>query len=442
MANLLEALQRAGVVGAGGAGFPTYEKLNARVGLLIANGAECEPLLNKDQVIMQHYADELLAGMQLAMQQIGASEGAIGVKEKHARSIEVLTPLLPANIRLVVMPNVYPAGDEVELVYGATGRQVPQGGLPKEVGVVVQNVETLVNVARASQQRPVTHTMVTVHGSVAKPYTDWLPIGCSVADAIGLAGGATIDDFVVIDGGPMMGGMVEDLATVITRLSSGLIVVPRDSHLAQRKMAPERTYRRIGKSACDQCSMCTELCPRYLLGFPIKPHLVMRSLLTSGEMSQTLSVNAQACCECNICSLWACPEELDPRNICVTTKRDLRASDALLTPQQLQNLTTEVHPMKAYRGVPTARLIRRLGLAHYDKIKAPFRDGQFNPAVVTIPLQQHIGAPARATVKVGARVKCGDEIGAVPQGALGVAIHASIDGTVSAVDSSITITAG
>lgn len=104
MANLLEALQRAGVVGAGGAGFPTYEKLNARVGLLIANGAECEPLLNKDQVIMQHYADELLAGMQLAMQQIGASEGAIGVKEKHARSIEVLTPLLPANIRLVVMP--------------------------------------------------------------------------------------------------------------------------------------------------------------------------------------------------------------------------------------------------------------------------------------------------------------------------------------------------
>jgi Na+-translocating ferredoxin:NAD+ oxidoreductase RnfC subunit len=184
------------------------------------------------------------------------------------------------------------------------------------------------------------------------------------------------------------------------------------------------------------------MCPRYLLGFPIKPHLVMRSLLTTGEMSETLTVNAQACCECNICSLWACPEDLDPRNICVTTKRDLRVRDAMLTPQQLQGLTTGVHPMKEYRGVPTARLIRRLGLANYDRTKAPFSDARFAPASVTIPLQQHIGAPAAAVVKVGDRVQCGDVIGAVPEGALGVAIHASIAGTVSAVDERITITAG
>jgi Na+-translocating ferredoxin:NAD+ oxidoreductase RnfC subunit len=442
MANLLEAVKQAGVVGAGGAGFPTYQKLDAKASVLIANGAECEPLLNKDQVVMQHYTDELLAGMQLAMTQVGATEGLLGLKEKHVHSIEVLTPKLPANIRLLKMPNVYPAGDEIELIYEATGQRVPQGGLPKEIGVVVQNVETLMNVYRASQGRPVTHTMITVHGSVAEPYTDWIPIGCTMAEALEMAGGATVDDYVVVDGGPMMGPMVEDMSTLLTRTSSGVIVIPRDSHLAKRKMTPERAYKRIGKSGCDQCSLCTEMCPRYLLGYPIKPHLVMRSLLTTGEMSDTLTVNAQACCECNICSLWSCPEQLDPSNICVSTKRDLRANDALLSPAQLQNLTTDVHPMRDYRGVPTARLIRRLGLNHYDKTKAPFVDRKYAPSKVTIPLQQHIGAPAVATVKPGAKVSCGDLIGKAPDGALGVSIHASINGTVSTVDSNVTILAG
>ncbi len=441
MTNLLDAVKQAGVVGAGGAGFPTYQKLDARADLLIANGAECEPLLNKDQVVMQEFADELLAGMQLAMTQIGASEGIIGLKQKHVHSIEVLQPKLPANIRLLQMPNVYPAGDEYELVYEATGRQIPSGGLPKEIGVVVQNVETLFNVQQASEGRAVTHTMISVHGSVAKPYTDWLPIGCTMADALALAGGATIDDFVVVDGGPMMGAMIEDMSTVITRTSSGLIVVPRESHLARRKMTPERAYKRHGKSACDQCSLCTEMCPRYLLGYPIKPHLVMRSLLTTGEMSETLTINAQACCECNVCSMWACPEELDPSAICVATKRDLRARDALLSPQQLQALTTPVHPMREYRGVPTARLTRRLGLGRYDKVKALYVKNDFVPREVCIPLQQHIGAPAVASVKPGDKVRAGDEIGAAAADALGVPVHASIDGTVRAVADTITIMA-
>ncbi len=441
MTNLLDAVKQAGVVGAGGAGFPTYQKLDARADLLIANGAECEPLLNKDQVVMQDFADELLAGMQLAMTQIGAAEGIIGLKQKHVHSIEVLQPKLPANIRLLQMPSVYPAGDEYELVYEATGRQIPSGGLPKEIGVVVQNVETLFNVQRASEGQAVTHTMISVHGSVAKPYTDWLPIGCTMADALALAGGTTIDDFVVVDGGPMMGAMIEDMSTVITRTSSGLIVVPRESRLARRKMTPERAYKRHGKSACDQCSLCTEMCPRYLLGYPIKPHLVMRSLLTTGEMSETLTINAQACCECNVCSMWACPEELDPSAICVATKRDLRARDALLSPQQLQALTTPVHPMREYRGVPTARLTRRLGLGRYDKVKALYVKNDFVPREVRIPLQQHIGAPAVASVKPGDKVRAGDEIGAAATDALGVPVHASIDGTVRTVADTITITA-
>ena len=113
----------------------------------------------------------------------------------------------------------------------------------------------------------------------------------------------------------------------------------------------------------------------------------------------------------------------------------------MLSPQELQNLTVDVHPMREHRGVPTSRLTRRLGFSAYDKIKAPFVDRHYAPSSVSIPLQQHIGAPAVASVKPGAKVSIGDEIGRAPDNALSVPVHASINGTVSTVDSTVTIIA-
>ncbi|CAA0125051.1 Electron transport complex subunit RsxC [BD1-7 clade bacterium] len=434
MSGLVQQVREAGIVGAGGAGFPTYMKIDVKVDVVIANGAECEPLLNKDQVIMQHHTDDFLDGLQLVMAQCGATKGVIGIKKKHQHSIDVLSGRLPANIELMLMENVYPAGDEYELVYEATGQRIPAGGLPKDIGVLVQNVETLYNVCRATKALPVTHSLISVHGEVVNPKTAWFPVGTTYRDAINSAGGLLCDDVVIIEGGPMMGSVTQDLDTPITRTGSGILAVKADSVLARRKSAPEKEYRRIGKSACDQCSLCTEMCPRYLLGYPIKPHLVMRSLLTSGETSETLSINAQACCECNICSLWACPEMLDPRNVCATTKRDLKANDNWMSAEQLQAKMVDVHPMREYRGVPTARLIRRLGLNGYDKIKAGFDDTQFHPQTVVIPLQQHIGAPANLSVAIGDVVEVGDVIATAPLDAMCVPMHASIRGTVTAAD--------
>ena len=275
----------------------------------------------KDKLLMEHNPTEILHGMQLVMQHVGAQRGIVAIKGKNRKAIENLTANLPADISIFEMEDVYPAGDEYEVVYHATGRRIPAGGLPLEVGIVVNNVETLYNIHYAAEGHPVTHSLLTVHGDVRKPLTAWFPIGTSYRDAIEAAGGATISDYVLIDGGPMMGKMVMDVETPVTRLTSGIIVISPEKRLAVRKLASSQEFTRIGKSACDQCSDCTEMCPRYLLGYPIKPHLVMRSLLTTGEMSESLTHWAQACCECNICSLWACPEELDPRNICVETKK-------------------------------------------------------------------------------------------------------------------------
>jgi Na+-translocating ferredoxin:NAD+ oxidoreductase RnfC subunit len=180
------------------------------------------------------------------------------------------------------------------------------------------------------------------------------------------------------------------------------------------------------------------MCPRYLLGYPIQPHLVMRSLLTTGPMSDTLTHWAQACCECNICSLWACPEELDPRNVCVVTKRDSKQQGKWLTAEQLQKLTKEVHPLKAYRSVPTSRLMRRLGL-HKFTAEAPLYTGAITPARVAISLQASVGVPPSPIVRVGSRVAEGDVLAAAPESALSVPAHASIAGEVIEVGQSIII---
>ena len=438
MNSFLEKVRNAGVVGAGGAGFPTYVKLDCQVEIVLANGAECEPLLNKDQVVMQKWASEMLGGMMLAMQHTGATQAIIGVKAKHQDTIEVLRDAIDKlsdseRFSILQMRDVYPAGDEVELIYEATGKLVPSGGLPKDIGVLVQNSESYVNIFRAATDLPVTHTMVTVHGEVRTPYTAWLPVGISVADVLEVAGGVTCGDYIIIDGGPMMGKVVESLDQPITRLSSGFIVVPRDSSLAVKKTRSEQDIRRIGKAACDQCSLCTSMCPRNLLGYPVQPHMVMRSLQTSGPNSETYALSAQVCSECNLCSMWSCPEGLDPRNMCVMTKRDLRESGNQMTVEQLREKTTDVHPMREYRGVPTKRLTQRLGLSGYAKTEAGFveTEGRFDRVV--IPLQQHIGAPASAVVGVGDSVSVGQVIAAAANDALSVNIHASIAGKVESV---------
>ena len=229
-----------------------------------------------------------------------------------------------AGFKILVYEDVYPAGDEYILVYEVTGRQIPPGGIPLQVGCVVDNVETIVNLAHAVDGRPVTQKYVTVCGAVREPLTTVVPVGTSIRDCLALAGGCTVDDPVVLTGGLMMGGVAKSLDDPIAKNMGGVIALPRDHYLIRRKTAAKETYTRIGHGQCDQCSLCTELCPRYILGYPIEPHRVMRTLLMSGPEKERGSLWAQYCCECNVCSFIACPEQLDPKNICVDAKAILR----------------------------------------------------------------------------------------------------------------------
>ena len=432
--QILQRIRAAGVVGAGGAGFPTYKKLDSQVEHIIANGAECEPLLAKDRETMRQEREALLNGLAVMQALTGAKHVTIAVKRKNKDVVDALNADIGRfGFKTFVYEDVYPAGDEYCLVYEITGRQIPPGGIPLAVGCVVDNVETIVNIAYAVAGRPVVDKFVTVTGAVKKPITTIVPVGMTIRECIELAGGMTISDPVVLTGGVMMGGVAKTLDDPIGKNVGGLIVLPSDHYLVRRKTASKQTYTRVGHGQCDQCSLCTELCPRYILGYPIQPHRVMRTLLMTGEAKQRGSLWAQYCCECNVCSLIACPEQLDPKNICVDAKALLRQSKLSRTEEELEQLFQPPHPARKGREVPISTLYTRLGLTPYDR-KADFVKTDPQPAAVRIPLAGHIGAPAKPVVAAGQRVRRGDVIADVEPNQLGCPIHASIDGQVAAID--------
>ncbi len=432
--QIVRRVREAGVVGAGGAGFPTYKKLEAQVEHVIANGAECEPLLQKDRETMLRDRAAFFRGLAIMRDVTGAKVVTIAVKRKNEDVIDGFRQEAEAEgFKTLVYEDVYPAGDEYLLVHEITGRQIPPGGIPLAVGAVVDNVETIVNIARAVDGQPVTEKYLTICGEVKQPVTTVVPVGTSIADCIEhLAGGCTTDNPVVLTGGLMMGGVAKSLSEPVTKNMGGLIVLPSDHYLVRRKTQPRETYTRIGHGQCDQCSLCTELCPRYILGYPIEPHRVMRTLLMTGEAKQRGSLWAQYCCECNVCSLIACPEQLDPKNICADAKRLLRENRLGWTDAELKTLFREPHPIRKGREIPIRTLYTRLGLTPYDR-KSHFQRFDWQPKSVTLPLAAHVGAPAKPIVREGDRVRRGDVIGTVDDSQLGCPIHASIDGRVTAI---------
>jgi Na+-translocating ferredoxin:NAD+ oxidoreductase RnfC subunit len=424
-----DRIEELGIVGAGGGGFPAAVKFRTQVGAVLVNAAECEPLLHKDKELLLHEPDALFAGLRVAMDRTSASEGIVGIKEKYTEVIATLARRLPAGVRIFPLKDVYPAGDEFVLVHDVTGRVIPPGGLPKDANVAVSNVETLVNIGL---DRPVTHKYLTVAGAVAEPVTLRVPVGISIGEVIAAAGGATVPDFGVLLGGAMMGRLAKSLDDPVTKTTGGLIVLPAAHPLLRRYRATWPQVRRIARSACDQCRMCSELCPRRLLGHPIEPHRAMRAL-GFARADERPAAPTLYCSECNLCSLYSCPEQLDPKSVCAASKPAARELG-----MQFKGDATNLapHPLAEARRTPT----RRLELGQFRNT-GPFEDRPLAPRRVVLPLKQHAGAPAVAVVKAGERVRAGDLVAAPPAGALGARIHASIDGVVRAVEGAILIEA-
>lgn len=420
----IDQIERMGIIGAGGAGFPTHIKLRTRPDTVIMNAAECEPLVHKDMEILRHDPEKALEGFRVVIDVTGARRGIIGIKRKHREEIDSLRARINGPIDIAELDDVYPSGDEATLIYLTTGRRVAPEALPISVGCLVLNVETLYDIGAGV---PVVEKFLTVAGAVAQPATIRVPVGMTMAEVLSHFT-ITVPDYAVRSGGLMMGTLEHDLDVPVSKRTGALIVLPANHHCITmyRRYATVHETDRLAKASCDQCSFCTELCPRFLLGQPVRPELAMRNRMFTREESTLFYPGNVSCCECNLCTMYACPESLDPRGATVMDKRMTRGQ-SVRSGVALQS----VHPLYEYRKVPLHKLMQRLDVVRYEA-EARLIDLKTNPDRVKVPLNQHAGAPAVPMVSAGDRVKRGDLI-AASGGTISSVANASIDGRVTAI---------
>lgn len=423
MPDAASIARECGVVGAGGAGFPTHVKLSSRADTFAVNAAECEPLLYKDQEILENFLPAFSDGLLACGEAVGARRLLVGIKDKHPKLIERLRDELPRGVDVCPLRDTYPSGDEHLLVFDTTGRVIPKGGLPLDVGVVVNNVETILNVGLAT---PVIEKFLTVAGAVPETVTLKVPLGVTLRQVLHAAG-APAEDMAFIVNGPMMGYVTDDLEAPVTKTTSGVLVLPREHSLVQRKRRTTQDVHKIAYT-CDQCMRCSDFCPRDLLGHYVKPHRAMISIGFAAEQALAWQETALYCCECALCTLYACPEDLDPFRMMVESKRALMALG-------VRPAKREVEPLGMYdfRRTPTKMLVRRLDLERF-MADHRFVERDLRPRTLTIPLKQHAGAPSTPTVRQGQAVKAGTLLAEIPDKSLGARLFAPRGGRVRSLE--------
>jgi electron transport complex protein RnfC len=305
--QICNAVREAGIVGMGGAGFPTRVKIepNPRLPkeIMIINGCECEPYITCDYRIMLEWTNQIIAGIKLAAKASGCSKVLIGIEDNKPEAIEVMKAALKNHennngIKVVGIRTKYPQGGERQLIKAILKKDVPTGGIPPMIGVVVLNVATVAAIAEAVVcESPLTHRVVTVTGEgVANPGNFYVPIGTRVSELIEFCGGLTKEAVKVVLGGPMMGIAIADLTTPITK-TSGAITVLTKEQIGKAKFAGRQT-------PCIRCGRCLETCPEHLNPTKIA-HAVKNNLLDAAE-----SYYMSACIECGCCS-YVCPANIE-----------------------------------------------------------------------------------------------------------------------------------
>ena len=296
--EIVEKVLANGIVGLGGATFPTHVKLSVPKGMtaevLIINGVECEPYLTSDHRVMLEKAEEIVIGIQILMKALNVKKAMIGIENNKPDAIEVFEKLASKNpgIEVYALKVQYPQGGEKQLIKALINREVPSGGLPIAVGAVVQNVGTALAVYEAVQKnKPLFERVVSLTGkSVQKPANYMVRIGTPISELIEASGGLPEDTGKVINGGPMMGKALNSFDVPVTKGTSGILIMPEN----------EATRRPMQK--CIRCARCTQVCPMGL-----EPFLIM-TLTQKKDWDRVEKTHVMDCIECGSCS-YTCPAD-------------------------------------------------------------------------------------------------------------------------------------
>ena len=425
--ELKRLMKDAGIIGAGGAGFPSYAKLAEGADTLLVNGAECEPLLYTDYVILKRELSMVLSGIKAVLEGTGISRAILAIKEHTAKRLSFKDgEKLDTGITVKVLSDVYPLGDEVALIYEVLGRLVKPASLPITVGVIVYNVETMYNLGRAVRySEPVTMKWLTVGGDIEKPVVIRVPVGTPIEDIFEKFGIEVDEEHSVIDGGPSMGKIVNPIRASVTKTTKGLLVLPNSTQAVASKLVNPKMAVSRAETACCQCTRCTDMCPRALLGYPLEPHKMVRTAMQVAEAMPQMIISATLCCGCGICESLACSQGISPKAV-INNYKAVLAKNGM---RYFSTSSRDVTPEREYRKIPSQRWISALGVAQYDKLPA-YAGEILDVERVAVPLVKHIGAPSIPTVRDGDAVKRGDVIATAADG-LSIPQHASIDGRVT-----------
>jgi len=298
--DLLGRVKNAGIVGIGGAGFPTHVKLspppNAKVDTLVLNGAECEPYLTTDHRLMLEHPEKIIEGAKILLTILGIKECRIGIEANKPDAVEAMKSACASaslngfRVSVSALKVKYPQGSEKQLIQSLTGRRVPGFGLPFDVGVIVQNVGTAKAIYDAvALQRPLYEKIVTVSGrGIARPANLLVRVGTRISDIVSFLGGTTPGLAKVVLGGPMMGFAVSSLDIPVTKTTSGILFLSEEEIDA-------RPY-----SQCIRCGWCLEACPMGLLPNEIGIYV------EAGRPGDTSQFGVFECFECGCCA-FVCP---------------------------------------------------------------------------------------------------------------------------------------
>ena len=313
--EIVNKVKEAGVVGMGGAGFPTHVKLSPKepekIEYVIANCAECEPYLTADYRRMLENPEELIGGMKIILQLFDHAKGVLGIEDNKPDCIEKLTELVKDEPRIEVCPlqTKYPQGGERQLIYAVTGRAINSKMLPADAGCIVDNVETIIAVYRAVKLgRPVTNRISTITGdAIANPGNFLYSIGTSYAELVEAAGGFKTQPEKIMSGGPMMGFAMFSLDIPTTKTSSSLLCLSKDE------------VSKVEPSACINCGRCVEACPEQLI--PSR----LAKFSNTGLAEAFESWHGLECVECGSCS-FVCPARRQLAQSIKTMKKQVLAA--------------------------------------------------------------------------------------------------------------------
>ncbi len=294
--EIREIIKEAGIVGMGGAGFPTHVKLSPKepekIDYVVANCAECEPYLTSDYRRMLEEPEKLVEGLKIILRLFDNAKGILAVEDNKRDCIELLEKLTEKEERITVKPlkTKYPQGAERQLIYASTGRKINSKMLPADAGCVVNNVDTIVAVYHAVVEgKPLMHRIVTVTGdAIADPRNFIVRVGTNYAELIEEAGGFKKEPAKMISGGPMMGFAIFDIQIPVTKTSSALLCLTEDE------------VAKYEPTACINCGKCVEVCPGRIV--PAR----LADYAEHSEEEKFVKNNGMECCECGCCS-FICP---------------------------------------------------------------------------------------------------------------------------------------